>query len=46
MFIFGGFGMAGAAHRYFTHRSFKATYGMKLFLIFCNQLSGMVRIMW
>lgn len=38
----GGFGVTGGAHRYFTHRSFKAKLPLKLILITCYTVSGQV----
>ncbi|XP_003247697.1 acyl-CoA Delta(11) desaturase isoform X2 [Acyrthosiphon pisum] len=36
----GGFGVTGGAHRYFTHRSFKAKLPLQLILILCYTVSG------
>lgn len=36
----GGIGTSLGSHRYFSHRSFKATRGLKIFLIFCQTVSG------
>lgn len=38
----GGFGVTGGAHRYFTHRSFKAKLPLQLILILCYTVSGQV----
>ncbi|KAL7017680.1 hypothetical protein ACKWTF_010479 [Chironomus riparius] len=39
-FILGGLGLGPGAHRFFCHRSYKTNRAMKIFLIFCQQLSG------
>ncbi|XP_025414646.1 acyl-CoA Delta(11) desaturase-like [Sipha flava] len=36
----GGFGVTGGAHRYYTHRSFKAKFPLQLILIACYTVSG------
>ncbi|XP_022168651.1 acyl-CoA Delta(11) desaturase-like isoform X2 [Myzus persicae] len=36
----GGFGVTGGAHRYFTHRSFKAKLPLQIILILCYTVSG------
>lgn len=38
----GGFGVTGGAHRYFTHRSFKANLPLQIILIACYTVSGQV----
>ncbi|CAH1119222.1 unnamed protein product [Phaedon cochleariae] len=35
-----GFGITGGAHRYFTHRSFKAKLPLRIILLFCYSLAG------
>ncbi|CAG9809490.1 unnamed protein product [Chironomus riparius] len=46
-FIVGGLGLGPGAHRYFCHRSFKTNRAVKIFLIFCQQLSGIRTVsMW
>ncbi|CAH1176600.1 unnamed protein product [Phaedon cochleariae] len=35
-----GLGITGAAHRYFTHRSYKARLPLKIFLLFCFSIAG------
>lgn len=42
IFLIGGIGLGPAAHRYFSHRAFKATRAFKLFLIFCQTVAGQV----
>ena len=41
-FLIGGIGAGPGAHRFFTHHAYKATRGLKIFLIFAQQISGMV----
>ncbi|XP_050437283.1 acyl-CoA Delta(11) desaturase-like [Adelges cooleyi] len=36
----GGFGVTGGAHRYFTHRSFKAKLPLQIILMACYTVSG------
>jgi len=43
LFILGGLGLGPGAHRYFCHRSYKTNRGIKIFMIFCQQISGVVR---
>lgn len=43
-FLVAGMGIGPGAHRLFSHRAYKVKYGLKIFLIFCQQLSGLVRI--
>lgn len=38
--IIGGFGVTAGAHRYFTHRAFKAKLPLKIILILCYTVSG------
>ncbi|XP_070490553.1 delta(9)-fatty-acid desaturase fat-6-like [Chironomus tepperi] len=40
LFILGGLGLGPGAHRYFCHRSYKTNRVIKIFMIFCQQLSG------
>ena len=42
-FMLGGVGLGPGAHRYFCHRSYKTNRAIKIFMIFCQQLSGIVR---
>lgn len=42
VFLFSGIGTGVGSHRFFSHRSFKATRGFKIFLIFCQTVSGEV----
>lgn len=44
MFTLAGIGTGVGSHRYFSHRSFKATRGFQLFLILCQQISGEVKL--
>lgn len=39
-------GIGPSAHRLFSHRSYKVTVGMKNFMIFCQQMAGVVRILF
>ncbi|XP_023020550.1 acyl-CoA Delta-9 desaturase [Leptinotarsa decemlineata] len=36
----GGFGVTGAAHRYFTHRAYKAKLPLRIILLLCFSISG------
>ncbi|KAL1491043.1 hypothetical protein ABEB36_011699 [Hypothenemus hampei] len=40
LLVLGGFGITGGAHRYFTHRCYKATLPLKLILLLCYSISG------
>ncbi|XP_070490555.1 delta(9)-fatty-acid desaturase fat-6-like [Chironomus tepperi] len=44
VFILGGLGLGPGAHRYFCHRSYKTNRAVKLFMIVCQQLSGIKSI--
>ena len=37
-----GFGVTGGVHRYFCHRSYKAKLPLKLILLYCYAMAGMV----
>ncbi|KAL7020718.1 hypothetical protein ACKWTF_011622 [Chironomus riparius] len=41
VFLLGGIGIGPGAHRYFCHRSYKTSRGMKIFMIICQQISGL-----
>lgn len=43
VFAFGGIGIGIGSHSFFAHHSFKATRGLKIFLIFCQTISGQVK---
>jgi fatty-acid desaturase len=43
IFIVCGSGVTIGAHRYFTHRSFKAKFGLRCLLAACFTLAGEVR---
>lgn len=45
VFTFAGIGTGVGSHRLFSHRSFKAKRSLKIFLIFCQTLSGQVKLM-
>ncbi|XP_070497098.1 stearoyl-CoA desaturase 5-like [Chironomus tepperi] len=46
VFLAGGIGLGPGAHRFFSHRSYKATRGFKLFLIFCQTLAGQYSVIF
>lgn len=39
---FGGCGVTGGAHRLFSHKSYKAKFGLRLFLVVMQTVSGQV----
>lgn len=45
-FVLGGFGIAAGAHRYWTHRSYKAKLPLRIILILCYASSGQVSVDW
>jgi len=40
LYIFGGFGITGGAHRLWAHRSYKAALPFRVFLMVCNALAN------
>lgn len=44
LFAIGGIGTGIAGHRYFAHKSFKATEKFKIFLIYCQTVAGQVSV--
>lgn len=38
--VFGGLGITAGAHRLWSHRSYKATYPLRMFLMICNCIAG------
>ncbi|CAH2049358.1 unnamed protein product, partial [Iphiclides podalirius] len=40
MYVLTGFGITGGAHRLWTHKAYKATLPLKLFLLFCYSSAG------
>lgn len=42
MYVASGFGITGGAHRLWTHKSYKATLPLKLFLLLCFSSAGQV----
>lgn len=39
----GGFGVTGGAHRLWAHRSYKAKWPLKVFLLYCYSIAGQVK---
>lgn len=44
MGMFAGFGVTGGAHRYWTHRSFKANLPLRIIMMICYTAAGQVNI--
>ncbi|CAO4367553.1 unnamed protein product [Caenorhabditis nigoni] len=39
LYVFGGFGITAGAHRLWSHKSYKATVPMRIFLMICNNIA-------
>ncbi|KAG5675198.1 hypothetical protein PVAND_005122 [Polypedilum vanderplanki] len=46
MFMVGGTGLGPGSHRFFSHRSYKATRGFKIYLLFCHTLAGQYSVIF
>ncbi|KAJ8672744.1 hypothetical protein QAD02_004004 [Eretmocerus hayati] len=44
--FFSGMGVVLGSHRGYSHKSFKATLPLQLFLVFCHTMSGQYHIYW
>ena len=42
LYLAGGFGVAGGAHRLYSHRTYKAKWPLKIILLICFSVSGQV----